>query len=64
MFDELNICQRSEENQESVRASGREIGATDEFLFFEHGLGDINSFGLFLEQETGAETGLRFLGMT
>ena len=49
LFDESNVCQRSEETQESVGASGREIGATDEFFLFEHGLGDINSFGLFLE---------------
>jgi len=57
LIGESDICQRSREKQKPFGESGSEIGAKDELSLSAHGLGDIDSFGLFREQETGVETG-------
>ena len=57
LMGESDVCQRSGEKQKPFGETGSEIRAKDELLLSEHGLGDIDSFGLFPEQETGAETG-------
>jgi len=57
LIGESDVCQKSREKQKPFGESGSKIGAKDELFLSEHGLGDIDSFGLFPEQETGAETG-------
>ena len=57
LIGESDVCQRSGEKQKLFGESGSEIGAKDELFLSEYGLGDIDSFGLFPEQETGAEIG-------
>ena len=61
LFRESDACLKSGEEQEPIRESSEEIGAKDEFFLPKNDLGDIcftesHSFGLFPEQETGAET--------
>jgi len=57
LIGESDVCQRSGEKQQPFGESGSEIEAKDELFLSEHGLGDIDSFGLFPEQETGPEIG-------